>query len=752
MRKANIQSTMLPNVDNYGIYKPIAYNKSMTIFTDDINITNYEKYYSDLLNIFKDGIETEYIQSYKMEIIFPLDIKIKLSLFDYWINLVMWYLIIASGRRIYSRDIFFEEEIKQDTIKDYIDTKLIDVCRKTHTNIQLNNIIDDTLKRFHDIDKFAFYLSNTINLEDTVFMMMEDEEFRECINPDLSKVPIEDVKNIGMQYANRSIDIIKKRSKKILGYDHCLTDAFRASEGINPKQYKESMINIGTKPNGLGSVYPHIINRSFINGGVRNPLDYFIDSSVGRTAQIIKFNNVGSSGHFARLLGLNNMDSELYPDSKYDCHCKNFVTVTIENDKFLKLYNNRYYRLYPDGMEYLLNYKTDKHLIGKTLYVRSPITCASGARGDGICYKCYGDLAYTVFNIYIHFGVNIGRVASEIISSILTQMLLSAKHILESAVQKLIWVEDFNKFFEITYNVIQLQEDIDTKNYKILIDPESIELESEEDEDLSTNDDEKIISIYNEYITDFDIVNEKTKESYHIYNEKSEKLYISKELNSIIRKKAEPIDGKIVITLDELKELPLFIVPIQNNELSRTLNKLQDLLNKNTTIKEMNIPELLKEVLLTSIEGNLKVSAIHFEVILSNQIRDADNILEKADWDIYNPQYQILTLNRALTYNPSVVISLSYQKINKALYNPLTFAKYKPSFMDLFFMKQPQRIIRNIEDEVKEVPKDENGLITPIIFYNDNTMEDNIDDELDDFDPEKGWNPKDIKIEIDEDE
>lgn len=706
--------TTLVNLKNYGVYAGLANNEKITINTGNITLENYESYYSSLLNIFKDGIETEQVQSYMIEIQFVNGPVIQMSLFDYWLNLVMWFMVIATDRKITSKFILFADEIKQDTIKDYIDENLIDVCRKTHTNMDLNNIIDDTLRKFHDLDKFAFYLSNTVNLEDNIFLMKENPEFWECMHANLANVPIEDVKAVGMQYANKAIDIMK-HSKHILGYDHCLADAWRASEGINPKQFKEFTINIGTKPDGRGGVYPAIINHSFINGGVATPEEYLIESSVGRTAQIIKYNNVGSSGHFARLLGLNNMDSFLYPTDNYDCHSKHFVEVIINDKNTLKLLNNRYYRLHPIGMENIIHASKDHHLIGKKIYLRSPITCASAARGHGICYKCYGDLAYTVFNLNTHFGINIGRIASEILSSKLTQLLLSAKHMLESSVQKLSWVKAFTDYFEISFNVIHLLEEIeDTKFQKMIIDPNAIELENEEDEDLSS-DDESAAPIYNEYVVEFDVLNEKTGETFHICNDKLEKLYFSRELNNIIRKKAEPVDGKIVIHFDELAEIPLFIVPISNNELSKTLDHLQALLNKNSTIKGKTYSELLQEVLETIIEGGMKVASIHLEVIISNQIRDAYDVLEKPNWDEISPEYQILSLNKALTDNPSVVISLSYQKISKQLYNPLTYRKHKPSFMDLFFMERPQLVIRDIDTSKPDYPRDEDGLFDPLI-------------------------------------
>lgn len=708
------QTTLL-YPENYGIYKGIANNEPITIYTNNIIIDNYSDYYNNLLNIFKDGIETEQVQSYMIHIVFTNNIEVDLTLFDYWLNLVMWYLFVATDRQIMSSYLIFSDEFTTNIIKNYIDENLIDICRKSYTNIKLNNIIDDTIKKFHDIELFANYLSNTICLEDSAILMKYDKEFWDCMHLDLSKVPIGEVKSIASSYSNKSIDIIKNKSKDILGYDHCLADAFRAREGINPKQYQESNIIIGPKPAGDGSIFPVIINHSFVNGGVKNPLDYFIDSSVGRTAQIIKFNNVGYSGHFARLLGLNNMDSFLYHDPNYSCGTKNYIPVFIKNEKVLKNLNNRYYRLNPQGIEYLLKYRKDKHLIGEIIYLRSPITCASAASGKGVCYKCYGDLAYTVLNRQTNFGVNIGRIASELLSSKLTQMLLSAKHILEAYIQELSWEQCFYNFFEITFNIIQLL-DIDTKNLKLIIDPDNIELENDEDEDLSEEENNQ--SMYNEYIVEFDIINDKTNESWNIHNDRYEKLYISKELNSIIRKKAGASDGKIVINLDDLKEIPLFVVPVQNNEISKTLNKLKDLLDKNSMIRGKSISELFNEIIETMGESNINISFVHLEMILSNQIRSSDDILDKPDWRNPNEPYQILTLNKALTDNPSITVSLSYQKINRALYNPLTYRKNKPSFMDLFFMKQPQKIIRNIDEPKKETntEKDENGLESPFEY------------------------------------
>ena len=710
--------------ENYGMYAGIIQGDKICIHTDDLTVGTWDRHYTSVLNLFKDGIATEEVQGAFIYVHFMDGVDLEIALADYLLNLIMWNMLIRTETPICSYHVFFADEIKKDTIKDYIDRFLIDENRKRYNNIELNNIIDDTLYRIHDIDEFAFFFANTVNLEDNVFLMQKCEEFNECMHADLSGVPIEDVKSVGMGYANKAIHIMKNASQ-YLGFDHCLADACRASEGINPKQFKEFTINIGSKPDGHGGIFPAIINKSFINGGVSSPLDYFIESSTGRTAQIIKYNNVGSSGHFARLLGLNNMDSYLNENPNYDCYSYNFLVITIKDKKTLKMLNNRYYRLNPRGKELLISASKDKHLIGKTIYLRSPVTCASAARGQGICYKCYGDLAYTVYDTEIQSGVNIGRIASETLSSSLTQKLLSAKHLLETFAEKVSWVRKFNELFEVEGNVIKLNSEIEYRSLRLIIDPEMIELENEEDDDLSFTDDDDESGgapLYNEYIVDFDVLDDNTGEIHHISNDKNVKLYISNELRSIIHRKGEPIEGKHFIDFSDIKDAPIFIMPIQNNELSKTLEHLEGLLNKNSTMKGMDLNQLLQSLIDTVIEGGLSVASTHLEVILSNQVRDPDNILEKPKWFLLNPGYEILSLNRALTLNPAVTVSLSYQKVGKSLYSPITFKKKGSSFMDLFFMEKPQYAINGTEP-----PKDDEYIPTPGELYEPITFIDDPD-------------------------
>ena len=358
-------------LENYGIYKDLIINEHIEIDVRDFTKENFDSHFYSILNIMRDGIERTDIQSLKITVLLADGEVVKFTIVDYWFNLIFWTVSIYIGIPIDTRHIVDTRAITKRMIKKYYD----DILRKYDTKIDfivLNNILDESLHKMKYINIFAMYLANTVNFRDTIDLMKQYPDFYESIHADLSNVPIEEVKNIGMKYAQQQINRIKNSN-------HCLKDSFIAGEGINPKQFKETQANIGTKPDGQGGVYPWIINHSFINGGVSDPVSYTIDSAVGRTAQILQKMNVGTSGAFARLLETNNLDTFFNPDENYSCDTKNFIEVYIKDASWLRMYDKRWYRFNPDGPEYVVDAFTDDFLIGKTIYVRSPITCASYA-------------------------------------------------------------------------------------------------------------------------------------------------------------------------------------------------------------------------------------------------------------------------------------------------------------------------------------------------------------------------------------
>lgn len=681
-------------------YEDLCNTGHQTIYTKDLNQDNINDHFNSIINILKDGIETPEVQSMMLHIVFENDTDLDLSIFDYAINLMFWQFCTIVHHPIWDVHIVFPEDITKKYIKEYIDNIFIDKYRKKLPFIELNQTIDAVIGKFRDLRQFQMYLANTLNLEDTIDLMNQYPEFNETVHFDTTGIPLEDIKEAGMAATNKQIRYIKNSN-------HCLRDSFRTGEAISPKQYKEVAVNIGSKPDGQGSVFPHPIKHSFMNGGLQSAEEICIESSVGRVAQILQKTNVGESGAFARQLELNNQDTFLNPDPNYVCDTHNFEEITIENETMLNMYDLRYYRTNPNGIDKKLNAKKDKNLIGQRLFFRSPMTCASAARGHGICYKCYGDLAYAEQEI------NIGQIAAEGLSSIYTQILLSAKHLLESLVIKMEWTKQFYELFTITFNTIALKENGTYRGYKLIIDDD---IKSEEEiDDIE----------YNYYINSF-IVRTPDGEDIKIKTTEADNIYIEPDFYQYIMS-VQPEDDNsdesyyVELNMVDLMDFPvLFVVQVRNNELSATMDKIKKLIDNKSIIESYDRNSILKEFITTNIQGNIKLNAVHFEVLLMNQIRAADDDLDVPDWTIPNAPYKILTLSKSLSENRSITVRLQSNKVSKALSNPQNRFISKPSMTDIYFMEQPQEYLdpNMISDEYVPKSDKEEGVIQPVSFDN----------------------------------
>ena len=691
------------NEQYYYPYKELCETGRQDIYTKDFNASNIARHFYSIINILRDGIETKEVQSMMVHIYFTNNVDVRLSIFDYTINLMFWQFCTATGEPIRDVHLVFFEDITKRSIKEYIDNIYIDKYRKTVPFIVLNNTIDDVIGKFRELRPFQMYLANTLNLEDTLELMKKYPEFNDTIHFSTEGIPIEDIKEAGIEATNKQIKYIKNSN-------HHLRDSFRTGEAISPKQYKEVAVNIGSKPDGQGSVFPHPIKHSFMNGGLQTPEELVIESSVGRVAQILQKTNVGESGAFARQLELNNQDTTLHVDPNYVCDTVHFEEVIIDNDSMWNMYDMRYYRENPNGVDKLLNAKNKKdkeRLMHRKLYFRSPMTCASAARGHGISYKCYGDLAY------VNREINIGQIAAEGLSSIYTQILLSAKHLLESLVVKMEWSKGFYDYLQITFNTIALREDKFYKGCKLIIDQDICTLEELDDID------------YNYYINSF-IVKTPSGDEIKIKTNNDDNLYFDKDFYDFLINNYPDTSGAeetyyAEIDMMRLVDFPaLFVVEIKNNELSATMDKIERLIDNKTVMSAYDRNTILREFISTNIQGNIKLNAVHFEVLLMNQMRDGEDDLEKPDWTNPNATYQMLTLSKALSNNQSIAIRLQSGKVDKILNNQQNRFICKPSVSDIYYMEQPQEYLSDefISDDNRPKSDIEKSIRQPITFDN----------------------------------
>lgn len=675
----------LVNYDNYGPLRDFPKpNKKIVVNTDDITIDTWEDYYFGIFNIFRDGIEDDIIKKKKIRVIFG-DTGMGCNLFitDFLINIEMWYLIIFAHGKIKPYHLVKKPNgIQSSDVKEFVDKYFILPYRDKINFRMMNNIIDDALYNWFYINEFSDYLADTLNLKDTIDLARQVPEYYNLLHTDLSQYNIDEVNNIALQMTDRMMEI-EKNASHILGYDHCMANSHRAGQSPR-KQLKEGFIYIGPKPDGNGNVYSHPINRSYVNGGVSDIADFFIDSALSRTAQILSHTNVGSSGHFARLLGLNNSGTFINTGIDF-CNTETLIHIELKTKKHVEMYLDRWCKLVRDGVDILITKDNMDSLVGKDVWIYSPMTCNSHSHHKGICKKCYGLLWM------INHEINTGKISAEILSRILTQILLSAKHILEALVKKTKWTPEFYEYFTTEFNYILIKQVDELKDAYIVIDPSIIDIDNEDD----YNSDDVTGNNINEHISYFKIETQDGRQ-FTIQDEDGRELYISNFLNGLIRRYSEDRDGLFYVPISKIdEETPIFYIRLLNNELSRLLDKLMAMINKKAITESFTIDKILQEFIDTVVEGKLSIRGIHCEVILSNQIHSSRDIFEDIDWSNPNAEYKMVTLNDALLSNPSPAVTLMYQYLAKTLYTPLTYRKHGPSFLDLFFMEHPQRFLNS---------------------------------------------------------
>ena len=680
--------------ENYGPFVPFTEGKKLVIYTRDINTSNVDYYFQSLLNVLRDGINSIITATNFITYIFDDGIDVELSITDSYTNIILWKLVLLTGDTIKPNHLVFEEDFTANIIANFINKNLVIPYRKKYNNITLNNMIDECEKLFKTINEFSMFLANTSNLKDYIDLGNQNPEAYNIMHCDLSGYSLEEVNKEANRLNDRLVDIIKNS-------DHCYRASFKAREAINKKQHREFAVAGGAKPNGVGGIFSQIINSNYIVGGLSNMIEHTIEEYSGRTAQLLSKNNVSESGHFARLLGLNNQGTKLHDDPNYDCGTKNYVKITISSIDVLKKYISRYYRFYPNGQEFMIN-GTELNLIGQTVYFRSPCKCKSFAEGHGICYKCYGDVAYT------NSDIDIGKIAAELLSSELTQKLLSAKHLLEAIIRELKWIKQFGDYFILDGNLISIRDDIETKGLYLIFDSE-IHIENEYD-----NCD------YNQSVCEFKVRDENGY-TISMFTEDADDIYFTPELSLLLEKYTD-VDDIVTIPFENITDINLFMMQIHNNGLAETLRRLTNLINKNDITSKHSIDSLVQSFIETCIEGDVKADAIHCEIIIANQIRlglDSDYILELPDWSIpNNNNYTILTLSKALNNHPSITVSMSYERTKQAVYRPMTYKKTAPSFMDLFFMTNPYEFLNAPGDYSTKPDYTTGDMIVPAIIVN----------------------------------
>ena len=572
-------------------------------------------------------------------------------------------------------------------ITNYINEKIIAVLRDYGIkNIHINRAVSKVL---HNLRRISADFSDIMNINLTLETFLElynkypriKEIMETSFPPEMQPNEIEETMNKLMK---EEIDIIKKDE------NNALAVMLRSKTGIKHKQLAEFTIAMSMKPDLSGVTIPIPINTSTLIGGLNKPSYHYIDAIGARKSLIMNKKVMGTAGYFgkivlelARTLSLSKVES--------DCGTKHLLQITIDNDKMLEKYNNRYYKLNENDDDLLLiDYEKDKHLIGKTIYLRSPITCACHNQNE-VCHKCFGRTS--LLNFDIASGVSGFQV--EEVTKVVNQMILSTKHLLTTISEKIEFCDMFYKFFTLTageVSPILVNNNIsDLDDWAIWIDPNDIQKSDDLDDD----------SFYNTYINGkFYIYNLKTKEYKEIFSKDEREMYLTEECLELKKK------GKGFIKFKDMDETTaLFELVIMNNELTKPLYELINLINKNKN-DHITYHQMAQKFTDLLIQAGIKAMALSGEIIINRLLRkNPDEDFSRPDFSKKDiGDYQIYTVLKALEYNRSALIGLSSQNIKRQLISDdIVFKKDGTSYIDgLFKVDVPTDRLQKIHEIVSD--------------------------------------------------
>lgn len=614
-----------------------------------------EKVYDDL----KAGFEFKELRECPVYYKFHEEDEIKtMQLRHFLTNLMFWEPMITLDITELNDDFIVDcTKISSGYIKSYIDNKIVIPYKNRIENKRMNIIIHDVIHNLGRISlDFNTILGLTINIESFINLSKKNPRFNKIIRTQIpDNMQPSEIENTLNSLMHEQISILREE-------DNVLKPMLRAGSGIKDKQLSEFAINGGLKPDLTGKTIPIPINSNFIVGGLSKISHYYVDSIGGRKALIMNKKEMGRSGYFARKVNLLCSSVEI-SQVEDDCGTLRPLRIEMKTEQHLKKFIGRNARTLT-SREYFTITGKETELIGQTLLVRDPSTCA----GDKVCRCCYGKL-YSQ-----NRDITIGTYAATKISEPVSQNILSTKHQLNTDSCTIDFTtEKFDEIFGIFGNNIVLDTE-ESGRYTLLLIDKNIQ-KIDEFEDLE----------FNHFVNIFNVRDDVTGEVYEFMDKEGKELFLAKSIADKIKRKQQEVYEIKLSQFENFTEL--FVVEIENNELTKPLYDIMGVLCKTDHNNCNTIDEMVQRLVDLLIVSKIKAAAVHAGVLIRPLIRDAENVLDRPNFNQYvsDKDYQLLTVDSALVKNPSVLVSLSAQELKRQLKSPLTFKKKAKSFLDPFF-------------------------------------------------------------------
>lgn len=617
-----------------------------------------------LYNYMKMGFEEERVRKHPLKYTFDGTKVLTMEIRHFIVNLLCWYPMIKIGRQKEMDEHFILDCtcLNSKGIQNYFNETIIEPYRDCVTNEEMNLIFEETIYKLSLISlDFNEIMAISIDIETFITLAENNEEFDSIIHikptPGMQPVEIESMAHNGM---HRLINIMKDM-------DNAIKPILNSGEGIKDKQLSEFAVTGGLKPDMVGNTIPKPIDTNYIVGGLNKPSNFFIDKQAGRKAIVANKTLMGNAGYFAAKIMKVTKDTRLDMDVE-DCHTNHPIYYYVKDKEHLAIIDKAYYALREDGELFCANGKKDTHLIGKHIYLRNPATC--GLSGNRVCKTCYGKMHKV--NGHKQFGQ--GGFASAITANKYQQDTLSTKHLLTTDSVPIEFPDEFYNIFSLESNIITIKPDLieDPNRWTVIVSEEKmVEFDQVE---------------FNSHTSQLIIRDNKTKEKFTIEEKTGKEIFIYQDIINKFKPKGNQIELNVGSLEDEIF---LGIIIVENNELTKPLKNMQQLLDTINHFGCTTVDELVNTMADLMIDAGMdKILLVHSSMTLKNIIRQKNNIYESPNFSSFAEQeYVLLKITDSLVNSPSLTTGLASQELRKQFSDPMTYMKHGKASTDVYFKK-----------------------------------------------------------------
>lgn len=609
--------------------------------------------------------------------VYPGQEPMSLSLYKFAVNYIMMMPMILLGIDMTDWEPWLPVKFSPSAWEEEIN-RIIHLCRGHCTSYQMCEYIE-WIK--YELNQFVAYtcdiLAMSISNNEFIELMNRDDDVRKSITCTFD-IP-EDVTPDVLERLTR------ERTKKLLNTmsgHHDLSCSVYAQNGLfNSKQASEFFVHLGYKPDLMGNTIPYTANTNMLMG-TKDIRAHVIDAKGGRKAESLKL-KVSDAGDFERSVSTL-MSNIRYADVDYNCDSQHFRTKKIAKvedvinlDGRVATFDKKHY--------FIIDPRDPKQkLVGKTIYMKTPITCCHPRRSEGyICSACYGKLLAS-----INQDMHTGRISALNDADEMEQKLLSAKHALTTNTSEVEFTANFDEYFTHDNCIIGLHPSIvssirnshNSDNLYLEINPASVtkHLDGENRH-------------FDKSVQEIVIFNKKNNERVVITEKNGLKLFIHPLLNDefYYRASLKSIDDPVRIKLCDIVDADIydriFEYQYKNTEIADPLLKLNRILNNGSVgiNRYATVDECLDELIPLFKKGGIVIPDIHIEMLVACLVYTSD--MKAVDWSKPNPDYKFCSIDTAIKYSDSVLTSLLYKDSNKQIAGCYgTYEKRGTSVYDVF--------------------------------------------------------------------